>query len=76
MLVFISKYELRILITDEHQFHDRDIKLLYCRKQSFIIKKIFLTKLQLMVFIINVILHFNLRPLEYRAELIISLFTV
>jgi hypothetical protein len=41
----ISKYELRNLTLEEHQFHDRDITLLYIRKPLCDIIKLYGNKL-------------------------------
>jgi hypothetical protein len=46
MRVFISKYELRIISIIEHQFHDRDNTLVYSRKESGHITKMYGIKLK------------------------------
>jgi hypothetical protein len=49
MRVLISKYELRMLIIEENQFFYKDITLLYSRKESCYITKMYGTKLQYML---------------------------
>jgi hypothetical protein len=49
MHLFISKYELILLIIEEHQFHDRDNTLLYSRKQSCDITKMYGIKIKYML---------------------------
>jgi hypothetical protein len=46
MRVFISKYELRMLKIKEQQFHDRENTLLYSRKHSCDITKLYGIKLK------------------------------
>jgi hypothetical protein len=46
MRVFISKYELRIITIKEHQFHDRENKLLFGRKELCDITKMYGIKLK------------------------------
>jgi hypothetical protein len=46
MLVLISKYELWIITIKEHQFHDRDNKILYSKRESWGITKIYGFKLK------------------------------
>jgi hypothetical protein len=49
MGVFISKYELRMLIIEEHEFHDRDVTQLYSRNQSCDINKMYGTKVHYII---------------------------
>jgi hypothetical protein len=49
MRLFISKYELRELIFEEHLYHDRDITLLYIGQQLCDNNKMYCTKVQHMI---------------------------
>jgi hypothetical protein len=48
MCVLISKYELNIISIKEYVFHDKDNFLLYTRKQTYGIIKIYCLKLKYM----------------------------
>jgi hypothetical protein len=45
MRFFISKYELKKLIPEVHEFHDGDITLIYILEQSCDITKMYRTKI-------------------------------
>jgi hypothetical protein len=49
MREFFNKYDLRMLMIEECHFHDRDLTLLYNRKQSYDITKMYGTKIQYML---------------------------
>jgi hypothetical protein len=49
MSLFISKFELRKLMLEEHKFHDGDITLLYISQQLYDINKMYVSKIQYIV---------------------------
>jgi hypothetical protein len=60
MRLFISKYELKKLILEEHQFHDNDLTIIYNRQHFCHINKISVPKCNIFFFKINAIFHFKL----------------
>jgi hypothetical protein len=78
MRLFIRKYEIRKLILEEHNFHDRDITLLYYRKNRENLTN-FRYQDSIYAFkLINSTFHFNLIVFEFWPDLLlqICLFTL
>jgi hypothetical protein len=74
MGLFISKYELRKLILEEHQFHNKDITLFTSDNNCVILQNI-RTKLRIYSFIlINAIFHLKLHVFEVRTELLLRIY--
>jgi hypothetical protein len=49
MCVLISKYELNIISIKEYEFHDKENFLLYTRRKTYAIIKIYYLKLKYMI---------------------------
>jgi hypothetical protein len=75
MIVFFSKYYLRINTFKEHDIHERENTILYSRKESCDINEMYGIMLKYMFFIlISIIFHSILHVLELRTESLFRLY--
>jgi hypothetical protein len=72
----ISRYELRMLIIEDHQFHDRDNTLQYSWKQSCDIIKRYVSKLEYMIYTNKCYIWLELTCFLIQKWIIITIFLI
>jgi hypothetical protein len=73
MSLFINNYELRDFKLEEHQFHVRDITLLFIRNNRVILPKRTVPRLYMCFYINKHYISLNLFVLVYRTDLLLQI---